>query len=43
MDDAAVVEVPHALRDLLRDYHQLVHRELVLALVQVRVQGVPLK
>ena len=41
--DAPVVEVPHALRDLLRDDHQLVHRELVLAQVQVRVQGVPLK
>ena len=43
VDDAAVVEVPHALRDLLRDDHQLVHRELVLAQVQVRIQGVPWK
>ena len=43
VDDAAVVEVAHALRDLLRDDHQLVHRELVLAQVQVRVQRVPLE
>ena len=33
--------LPHSLRDLLRDDDQLVHRELVLAQVQVRVQRVP--
>ena len=40
VDDAAVVEVAHALRDLLRDDDELVHGELVLAQVQVSVQRV---
>ena len=38
-----MVEVAHALRDLLRDDDELVHGELVLAQVQVSVQRVALK
>ena len=40
VDNALLVEVAHPVRNLLRDDHQLVHRELVLAQVQVRVQRV---
>jgi hypothetical protein len=40
VNDAAVVEVAHALRDLLGDDDELVHRELVLSEVEVRIQSV---